>query len=103
MARKIKVQPASQESLDGLIAKFDRFAINVERRFSQTASQESLNELKATVDRHTAVLDHISGELKGLQDSRTLLGAMYKDHGRTLDAHDRRLSALESRQAPPAP
>lgn len=115
MARRIKPQPASQESVDALAARMEsgfgelkasleatfkstlfRFAADVDRRFAKAATLDMLSDVKATVDRHTAVLDHIVGELKGLQESRVLLGAMYGDHGR-------RLSALESRPTPPAP
>lgn len=96
MSRKIKFQPASQQSLDELKGIIVSFAADVDRRFTKTATVDMLSDVKATVDRHTAVLDHIVGELKGLQDSRVLLGAMFKDHGC-------RLTALEARQAPPAP
>lgn len=111
MARRIKPQPASQQSLDALAAGMEsgfsdirstlketifRFAADVDRRFERTATRDMLSEVKATVDRHTAVLDHIVGELRGLQESRILLNAMYGDH-------DRRIGALESRQLPPSP
>lgn len=115
MARRIKPQPASQKSVDALAARmesgfgelkasfeetlkttFFRFAAEVDRRFAKTATLDMLSDVKATVDRHTAVLDHIVGELRGLQESRVLLNAMYGDH-------NRRIGALESRQLPPSP
>lgn len=111
MVRRITPQPASQKSLDALAIRMEsgfselkatfestliRFAADVDRRFAKTATLDMLSDVKATVDRHTAVLDHIVGEIKGLQESRVLLNAMYRDHGH-------RLSALESRPAPPAP
>lgn len=107
MARRIKPQPASQQSLDALAARMEsgfselkttlvRFAADVDRRFAKTATLDMLSDVKATVDRHTGVLDHIVGEIRGLQESRVLLNAMYGDHGR-------RLTTLESRQLPPTP
>jgi hypothetical protein len=107
MARRIKPQPASQQSLDALAARMEsgfselkttlvRFAADVDRRFAKTATLDMLSDVKTTVDRHTAVLDHIVGEIRGLQESRVLLNAMYGDHGR-------RLTVLETRQLPPTP
>lgn len=96
MAHKIKVQPASQQSLDEIKGMLVKIAADADRRFAKAATVDMLSEVKATIDGHTGVLDHIVGELKGLQESRLLLGAMFKDHGY-------RIAALESRQAPPTP
>jgi len=114
MARKIKVQPASQQSLDALESKVDvladrmdsgfgelkgiivRFAADVDRRFAKTATIDMLSDVKSTVDRHTAILDHIVGEFRSLQESRLVFSAIFSDHGR-------RITVLESRQAPPTP
>lgn len=117
MARQPKPQPASQRSVDALTSKVDaladgmkdlkatviRVAADFDRRLAKTASVEMLSDVKATVGRHTAVLDRISGDLTDARGSLTIFGAMHTDHRLRLDSHAARLGSLESRIPPAAP
>lgn len=85
---------ASQQSLDRLSSKFDRFAFDVERRLAGT--KEDLDTVHAKLDHHTAVLDHVSGQLLDTRRSLLVFDSM-------LGEHRRRLTALESRQPPTGP
>lgn len=95
MARRPKPDPASQESLDGLIAKFDRFAVAMERRLAKTASQESVDAVETKLERHVAAMDRVAGELLDNRRSLIVFDSMLGDHRR-------RITALESR-LPPSP
>lgn len=94
---------AGQEGLDRLSAKFDRFALDVERRLANGATKEDLAAVHAKLDHHTAALDRATGLLHDNSNSHLVFGAMFHDHRKTLESHDRRLSALETRLPPAAP
>lgn len=87
---------ASQESLDRLSARFDRFAFDAERRLVDTVTKEDLDKVHAKLDRHTASMDHVSGQLLDTRRSLLVFDSMLGDHRR-------RLTALESRQPPTGP
>lgn len=123
MARRIKPEPSSQQSVDRLAFEMNqrfektasaesvealkstlsRFALEVDHRLEKTASQESVDAIKTALDRHIASMDRVAGEILDNRRSLIVFDSMLGDHRRRLDSHDHRLTSLESRPTPPNP
>lgn len=91
---------ASQASLDALEDKVDRFIAVMDHRFTLTASQASMDSLTAKVDRFIAAMDRTSGEQADNRRSLIIYDSVLGEHRRSLETHERRISAIESRLPP---
>lgn len=98
MARKTDNPLVRRKDLRDEIA---RLAVEMDRRFTLTASQASMDSLTAKVDRFIAAMDRTSGEQADNRRSLMIYDAVLGDHRRSLDAHEKRISSLESRIPPP--
>ncbi|MDE2293433.1 MAG: hypothetical protein KGL53_15235, partial [Elusimicrobia bacterium] len=96
--------PVFETAIAGLKTELlTRIGMEMDRRFQLTASQASVDSLTAKVDRFLAALDRSSGEAADNRRTLTIYDSVLGDHRRSLDSHERRLSALESRQPPQTP
>lgn len=69
----------------------------------QAEMRAGFEKMDTRFDKVMTALDRMTGEFLDNRQSHTLFGTMLGDHRRTLESHDRRLSALESRVPPQAP
>ena len=77
-----------------------KLAVEIDRRATKADVQDGFAVMNGKLDRMMTVLDRTAGELFDNRQSHTLFGAMIGDQRRILDAHDRRITGLESRFQP---
>ena len=85
---------------DDLKRDIVRLAVEIDRRATKADVQDGFAVMNGKLDRMMTVLDRTAGELFDNRQSHTLFGAMIGDQRRILDAHDRRITGLESRFQP---
>lgn len=128
MPRKVR-RVSIKAHFDRMDSRFDALDLrfdSMESRFGATESRQDAADTRfATIDFRIAelqkdmragfaamerrfdkvmtVLDTVVGRLHDNEQSHTLFGSMLRDHRRTLESHDLRLTSLESRLPPRAP